>query len=61
LQLLLQIIFNLTPVTVRVQVAAPIGLEEIGSTDTAAIHAHVLERMRRLLKNPPVGEGVSAL
>jgi 1-acyl-sn-glycerol-3-phosphate acyltransferase len=61
LQLLLQIIFNLTPVTVRVQVAPPIGLEEVGSTDTAAIHAVVLERMRRLLENPPLGQGVALL
>ncbi len=60
-QLLLQFIFNLTPVTVRVQVAPPIGLAEIGSTDTAAIHAAVLDRMRRLVQYPPVGAGVSAL
>jgi hypothetical protein len=60
-QLLLQIIFNLTPVTVRLQVAAPISLDEIGSTKTASIHAFVLERMRGLLQNPPVGEGVSVL
>ena len=60
-QLLLQTIFALTPVIVKLQVAAPIGLDEIGSSDSAAIHASVLERMRGLLLNPPVGEGVSAL
>jgi hypothetical protein len=60
-QLLLQFIFNLTPVTVRVQVAHPISLAEIGSTDTAAIHAVVLDRMRRLVQNPPLGAGVTAL
>ena len=41
-QLLLQIIFNLTPVTVRVQVAPA-------------------ERMRLLIQNPPLGEGVTSL
>jgi hypothetical protein len=61
IQLLLQLIFNLTPVTVRVQVAPAIGLEEVGSTDTAAIHALVLDRMRRLLQNPPLGQGVALL
>jgi hypothetical protein len=57
----MQFIFNLTPVTVRVQVAPPIGLAEIGSTDTAVIHATVLDRMRRLVQNSPVGAGVTAL
>ena len=60
-QLLMQILFNLAPVTVRVQVAPPIGLSEIGSTETAAIHAFVLERMRSLVQNPPIGEGVAGL
>jgi 1-acyl-sn-glycerol-3-phosphate acyltransferase len=60
-QLLLQILFNLAPVTVKVQVAPPIGLSEVGSTDTAAIHASVLTRMRSLLQNPPVGAGAAAL
>jgi len=61
IQLLLQTLFNLTPVTVRLQVAAPIGLDEVGSTATAAIHAVVLQRMRQLLNNPPVGQGVALL
>lgn len=61
LQLLMQILFNLTPVTVKVQVAAPIGLDEIGSTDTAAIHSFVLARMRSLLQNPPLRAGVGVM
>jgi hypothetical protein len=61
LQLLLQMLFNLMPVTVRLQVAPPIGLGEVGSTDTAAIHAVVLERMRSLIQNPPLGQGVTLL
>jgi hypothetical protein len=60
-QLLLQILFNLTPVTVNLQVAPPISLGEVGSTGTAAIHAVVLERMRRLIQNPPLGAGVTLL
>ena len=60
-QLLMQILFNMRPVTVRMQFAKPLGLEEIGSTDMRAIHAAVLERMRGLVLNPPRGEGESAL
>lgn len=60
-QLLMQILFDIRPVTVKVQVAPPIGLSEIGSAATAAIHAFVLERMRSLVKNPPIGAGVVVL
>jgi hypothetical protein len=61
LQLLMQTLFNITPVTVKVQVAAPIGLDEVGSTEPAAIHAIVLQRMRTLVMNPPIGAGFSGL
>jgi len=61
LQLLMQVLFNIAPVTVKVQVAPPISLSEIGSTKTAAIHAFVLERMRSLLQNAPIGAGAPAL
>jgi hypothetical protein len=60
-QLLIQVLFDVAPVTVKVQVAPPIGLSEIGSTETAAIHAFVLARMRTLVQNPPIGEGVAVL
>ena len=60
-QLLMQIMFKANPVRVKVQVARPIKLEEVGSTDLPAIHAVVLERMRTLVQNPPEGEGVSIL
>jgi len=60
-QLLMQILFDLTPVAVRVQFAAPIGLEEVGSTGTAAIQEAVLGRMRDLLQNPPAEAGAEAL
>jgi hypothetical protein len=58
-QLLMQILFNITPVTVKVQFAPPIDLEEVGSTDVAAVHAIVLARMRTLVQNPPIANGVS--
>ena len=60
-QLLMQIVFNIAPVTVKLQVAPPIGLSEIGSTETAAIHRFVLARMRALLQSPPAGAGAAAL
>ena len=60
-QLLMQVLFNIAPVTVKVQVAPPISLSEIGSTETAAIHAFVLARMRALLQSPPAGAGAAAL
>jgi hypothetical protein len=44
-----------------VQFARPITLEEIGSTETHAIHKMVIGRMHGLLSNKPNDEGVSAL
>lgn len=61
LQLLSHITLNTRPVTVRVQFAQPLSVAEIGSSQAAAIHAAVLERMRGLIENPPQGAGVSAL
>jgi len=60
-QLLLHMLFDLRPVTVRVQFAAPVSIEEAGSTALDAIHAKVLERMRGLLENQAKGEGESVL
>ncbi len=60
-QLLAQILFDVKPVAVRVAFARPIGLAEVGSTDTAAIQAAVLGRMRQLLESPAAGAGVEAL
>lgn len=61
LQLLSNIMFDTRPITVRVQFAKPISIDEIGSTDMAAIHAAVLKRMRGLIQNPPQGKGSSVL
>jgi hypothetical protein len=38
-----------------------VTVAETGSTDVSAIHAKVIERMRELVQNPPVGEGISVL
>lgn len=53
--------FNARPTMPSVQFARPVTLEEVGSTDSRAIHQAVLERMRSLLESPPKDEGVSAL
>lgn len=58
-QLLAQVIFNLHPMVVTVQVGEPVGLAEIGSTELSAIHEAVLARMGTLIENPPQGEGIS--
>jgi putative hemolysin len=58
-QLLAQVIFNLHPLMVTIQVGEPVGLAEIGSTELHAIHEAVLARMRTLIENPPQGEGIS--
>lgn len=53
---------NLRPTTAHVSFAKPITLAEVGSTETAAIHQIVLERMRHLIHTlPQAGEGISAL
>ena len=54
--------FNARPTTVHVQFAKPIMLEEVGSTETHAIHGVIIERMRGLLANKVHDDqGVSAL
>jgi hypothetical protein len=44
-----------------VQFARPITLDEVGSADSGAIHAKVIERMRGLLLSKPDDSGISAL
>lgn len=61
LQLLALILRDARPNTVHVQLARPVTLDEVGSTDSSAIHKVVLERMRGLIKHKPQDEGVSAL
>lgn len=61
LQLLAYMLYDVRPVTVRVQIAKPVTAAEVGSTEVAAIHAAVIERMRGLIQNPPDAEGVSLI
>ena len=61
LQLLAMITRNARPTTVHVRFAKPITLDEVGSTESQAIHQVVIERMRGLIQNPEKGEGLSAL
>ena len=53
LQLLGMILFDEKPVTVTVQIGNPIYVKELGSNDTAVIHAAVLAEMKLLIENPP--------
>ncbi|HUG34557.1 MAG TPA: 1-acyl-sn-glycerol-3-phosphate acyltransferase [Anaerolineales bacterium] len=46
---------------VRVQIGNPIYSKQLGTTETKIIHQAVLAEMKRLIENPPVDEGVSAL
>ena len=53
--------YNGRPTTVHVQFAKPITLDEVGSTDTRAIHEVIIKRMHGLIQNKPKDDGVSAL
>jgi 1-acyl-sn-glycerol-3-phosphate acyltransferase len=61
LQLLAMVVRNAKPTTVHVHFAKPLTLDEIGSTETQAIHRSVIQRMRDLLQNNHNNEGVSAI
>jgi hypothetical protein len=61
LQLLAMVMWNAKPVTVIVQIGKPITVKELGTTNTQVIHQAVLIEMKRLIENPPEGEGISVL
>ena len=61
LQLLAVILRDARPNIVHVQFAKPITLEEVGSTNSQAIHEIIIQRMRGLIEHKPIGEGISAL
>lgn len=61
LQLLAMVTRNARPTTVQVRFAKPITLDEIGSTDSHAIHQVVIERMKGLIETPLENDGASAL
>ncbi len=60
-QFLIQILWDGKPLDVTVQIGKPITIAELGSKDTRDIHQAVLAEMKRLIENPPTGEGVSVL
>jgi hypothetical protein len=60
-QLLGHVAFMKNNVHVRVQIGKPIYAKELGTTETAVIHQAVLAEMKRLIKNPPQGEGMSVM
>ena len=60
-QLLAHILFKVRPLKIRIEFAKPITLDEVGSKDTAAIHAKIIERMCGLVKNDPRGPRVTIL
>jgi hypothetical protein len=61
LQLLAYTVWNVRPVTVRVQIGKPIYTKELGTTETQAIHQAVLAEMKQLIEHPPEGPGEPAI
>ncbi len=61
LQLLAHVALRQKDVHVQVQIGRPIRARELGSTDTTVIHQVVLAEMRRLIQNPPTGDGIPLL
>ena len=60
-QLLAHVAWDKKPLDVTVQIGKPITIAELGSKNTSVIHQAVLAEMKRLIENPPVGEGISVL
>jgi hypothetical protein len=60
-QLLSHILWDIKPVTVRVQAGRPIYAKDLGTTETAVIHQAVMAEMRRLIEKPPQDEGRSVM
>lgn len=61
LQLLAHVAFKKNNLHVRVQIGKPIYAKDLGTTETAVIHQAVLAEMKRLIENPPQGEGMSVI
>jgi 1-acyl-sn-glycerol-3-phosphate acyltransferase len=60
-QLLFHVMFNARPVIAKVQIGKPISVKELGTAEAHTVHQAVLAEMKRLLENPPEGEGESIL
>ncbi len=59
LQLLLQVMMNLRPVRVVVQLGHPITVQSLGSAETGVVHKAVQAEMKYLMENPPESKGKS--
>jgi hypothetical protein len=57
LQLLAHVMLKKRDVHVRVQIGEPIYARDLGTTETKVIHRAVLAEMKRLIDNPPEGNG----
>jgi 1-acyl-sn-glycerol-3-phosphate acyltransferase len=60
-QLLANVMLHVRPVTVKVQVGAPIRASHLRSTKTSVIHEAVLRSMRALIESGPQGAAVGVL
>lgn len=60
-QLLAHIVLNKRPLDVTVQIGKPVTVAELGSRATRDLHQAVLAQMKRLIENPPEGEGEDIL
>jgi len=61
LQLLAMVARDARPTTPHVRFGKPITLDEVGSTDAAAIHHVVVERMKGLIQSGKKDDGISAV
>ena len=61
LQLLAMIVRDARLTTVHVRFARPVTTDEVGSADVECIHEKLMERMRGLIENQNMEEGVSIL
>jgi hypothetical protein len=57
LQMMAHVMFKNKDVHVRVQIGRPVYAKDLGTTETKVIHEAVLAEMKRLIENPPRGEG----
>ncbi len=60
-QLLMQVLFNLKPVTVKVQIGRPVSLPASDRRDSAPLHQAILEEMKSMIAQPASDPGESVL
>lgn len=60
-QLVANVALHMRPVTVKIQIGAPIYARDLGTTDTQVLHGAVLDSMKSLIETTPQGDGVGVL